>query len=155
MERALALRDVMDHAVKVHQETTDVRYLDRPRRRMWITLAVCVPLLALSAYSWFARPELIWGPRPGSGPALKREANIRLAMFLLSRRLIAYRTAQGNYPPTLAEVGERTAAIGYRLLGDTAFELRSGDSANVVVLRSTDNPATFLGNTANVINASR
>jgi len=145
----------MQHAVKVQQETTDVRYVDRPRRRRWIALAVCIPLLALSAYSWFARPEFIWGPRADSAPAVRREANLRLAMFLLSRRLIAYRVTQGHYPTTLADVGERNSAIRYRLLGDTAFELRGGDSTNAVVLQSTDNPTTFLGNTANVINAAK
>src|SRR5438067_9786110 len=64
VERALALRDVMDHAVKMQREITAPSDRHRGRTRIVWATVVCVPLLALAVYSWVAHPEFIWGPRP-------------------------------------------------------------------------------------------
>ena len=158
VERALALRDVMDHAVKVHQESTDIRQLDTGRGRRITAAVICVPLLALSVYSWVARPELIWGPRHGAVAPARREANLRLAMFLLARRIMAYKASQGQLPASLAEIDERTArgaGIGYRLLSDSEFELRSTEGGSPIVYRSTDSASALLRNSVTAINAAK
>src|SRR6185295_7703968 len=77
IERAMALRDVMQHAVREQREITDPKPLDRRRSRRIVVAIVCVALLALSAYSWLARPEFIWGPSARSVPVERRDASLR------------------------------------------------------------------------------
>lgn len=143
MDRALALRDVMDHAVRVQRENADAPL--GTSRRLLLGLAICVPLLAFSAYSLAARPEFIWGPSVAI-PAEQRDAGVRMALFLLAQRIEAARAARGDYPVSLAEIGEAGAGVEYRLFGDTLFELRdASDAASGIVYRSNENPARFLG----------
>ena len=103
VERALALRDVMDHAVRVKREISEAKPLHR--RRGVIALLLCIPLLGFSIYSFVARPEFIWGA-PARLPQEQAEANARVAMFLLAQRIEALRAARGDYPESLAEIGE-------------------------------------------------
>ena len=140
----MALRDVMDHAVRVQREISGAKPLGPPRRLV-LALLICVPLLAFSAYSVLARPEFIWGP-PVAMPTEQRDAGARVAMFLLAQRIEAARTARGDYPESLAEIGEGAAGVEYRVFGDTVFELRlRTDSATAIVFRSNENSARFLG----------
>ena len=145
LERALALRDVMDHAVRVKKETPGARRLARSRTRMIAMLVACVVLLALSAYSWFARPEVIWGPRVHPS-LLRQDAGARLAMALLAQRLDSYRETNGTYPTSLREIGEGASGVRFRLVGDSAFELRDSVGSREIVLRSGDRRDVFLGN---------
>jgi hypothetical protein len=62
VERALALREVMDHAVKVEREISKPMAMPRSRARLIGSALVCIPLIAFCAYSWIARTEFIWGP---------------------------------------------------------------------------------------------
>ena len=150
LERALALRDVMDHAVKVQREITAPKRVGESRARLAVLLVLCVVLLGAAGYSWFARPEFIWGPRVQVSP-LRREADVRFAMFLLAQRLDAQRAADGALPKTLAAIGEGASGIGYRVLSDSAFELTADLAGRNIVLRSTDSRERFLGNSIAVI----
>ena len=144
VERALALRDVMDHAVRVQREISEAKPLGASRRVL-LAAVLCVPLLAFSAYSILARPEFIWGP-PLALPMEQREAGVRVGMFLLAQRIEAVRAARGDYPQSLAEIGEASSGMEYRVFGDTLFELRlRPDSASEIVFRSNENSARFLG----------
>src|SRR6185295_12029505 len=118
--------------------------LDRRRSRRIVVAIVCVALLALSAYSWLARPEFIWGPSARSVPAERRDANLRFTMYLLARRIESHRATSGSYPGSLSVLGHVPPGIVFRLLGDSAFELRATDNGTPLVLRSKDAPAAFL-----------
>jgi len=155
MERALALRDVMDHAVRVQREITDPSRLRRRNLRAIALTVLCVPLIALSAYSWIARPEVIWGPRGRVVPPLRSEAELRVAMFLLAQRLEAYRRLQGSYPKSLAAIDEDPHGIRYDVNGDSAFALSVTRDGKGIVLRSSDNAEAFLGNSVALIGGRR
>lgn len=153
VDRALLLRDVMDHAVRVHKETTGPRGIGGRSgfNRSTVVIAVCVPLLALCVYSWVARPEFLWGPKAGPLPPVRQEANMRFAMFLLAQRIRSYRAAQGHYPATLEELGETMPGVVYSLSADGVFQLTASENGKPLTYRS-DQPATaFLGDAFNVI----
>jgi hypothetical protein len=139
----MALRDVMDHAVRVQRENAEIRPLFRSRRML--AVMICALLLAFSAYSAIVRPEFIWGPAVVVAPE-QADAGARMGMFLLAQRLEGVRAARGHYPESLNEVGEGASGVEYRVIGDSIFELRvKTDSASVLVFRSNENAARFLG----------
>lgn len=144
VERALVLRDVMDHAVRVQREITQPKPLRKRRGRQIAANLLCVPLLAFCAYSWFARPEFIWGPRPRTATPAEAEATGRFELYLLAQRIENQRAALGGYPADLAVVGDVPAGVTYRLLADTAFELRATANGRELVFRSTENADDFL-----------
>jgi hypothetical protein len=144
IDRALALRDVMDHAVRVQREISEAKPLHRSGRVV-AALALCIPLLAFCIYSFVARPDFIWGTAVTLPPA-QREANGKVALFLLAQRLEAIRAERGEYPESLRDIGEEAAGLQYRLVADSVFELRfKPDSASEIVFRSNENAAQFLG----------
>jgi len=134
----------MDHAVRVHQEISEAKPIRR-RGRIIAATAVCAPLLAFSVYSMVARPEFIWGSRSVLPPD-QADANARVALFMLAQRIEGVRAQRGAYPASLAEIGEGTSTVQYRLLADSLFELRLRmDAAQEVVLLSNQDLRVFLG----------
>lgn len=152
MERALALRDVMDHAVKVHQEGAAKPTGRRSRGRLGLMLALCVPLLAFSAWSWVARPEIIWGAAAAVSPA-EREGHLRLTMFFLAQRLEAARRQSGRYPVTLGEIGETSTTVSYRLVDDSSFTLSASLGDRQLLLNSRQPLDQFLGSNIRLLRA--
>jgi hypothetical protein len=150
VERALALRDVMDHAVEAEIEKARPMTPAKSNARAITMAVVFVPLLVFSVYSWVARPEFIWGPRVRALPPVQQEAGLRFAMYLLSTRIEAYRKAQGQYPASLAAIGEGIPGVTYEVVG-SHFELRATEGGKPIVLRSNESADTFLGNATNII----
>jgi len=111
---------------------------------------VLVVVLGVAAYSWVARPELIWGPR-AQPTAARQDANTRVAMVLLAQKLDARRATEGTYPRSLREIGEGATAIAYTVTSDSTYELRSRVGDHDLVLRSSDARDAFLGNAIAVI----
>lgn len=146
VERAMALRDVLTHAVEVEK---DARKHSGPPRNSGagrvIAVMLSVPTLVFSIYSYVARPEFIWGPNETNVTAVRRDANLRFTMFLLSQRIRVEGRAKGRLPATLEEVGQNPRGITYRVVSDTVFELRSVENGQVVVFRSDEPPRQFLG----------
>jgi hypothetical protein len=157
VDRALLLRDVMDHAVRVHKETTGPQGIGIGNgiNRSVLLMALCVPVLAFCVYSLVARPEFLWGPKSGPLPPVRQEANIRVAMFLLAQRLEAYRIAQGRYPATLAELGDSLPGVAYSLSSAGVYELRASENGSLIVHRSDQSLSALLGNSLNVIQGAR
>ena len=143
----------MDHAVRVHKETTGPIGIGKGSRlnRALLVSLVCVPLLALCVYSWVARPEFLWGPKAGPLPPAQHDANMRFAMFLLAQRIEGYRAAQGNYPATLAELGESIPGVAYSLGSDGVYQLRAVENGQTIEYRSNQSLNAFVGNALNVI----
>lgn len=146
----MALRDVMDHAVKVHQEGAARPAKRRSHGRLALLLGLCLPLLAFSAWSWVARPEVIWG----AGAELssgEREDHLRLTMFFLAQRIEAARRQSGRYPVTLGEIGEASANVSYRLVDDSTFTLSAFAGASELLLNSREPLDRFLGNNVRLL----
>jgi len=146
------LKDVMDHAVEVQREISKRPRLPESRRGIWL-IVLLASATALAGYSWFARPEFIWGPKPTAEPA-RQEADTRFAMYLLSRRLEAHRKREGSYPATLAGIGRPNSSIAYHLLSESTFELVGMKGGKQIVLRSDMPAAAFLGNSPRTIMGS-
>lgn len=145
VERALALRDVMDHAVKVEQAAAARPVGRRSHGRLTLLLALCVPLLAFSVWSWVARPEIIWGA-DAELSAAEREDHLRLTMFFLAQRIEAARRQTGHYPVTLGEIGESSTSVSYRLVDDSTFTLSASSGTGELLLNSRQPLDQFLGN---------
>lgn len=150
LERALALRDVMDHAVKAQREITAPKTLKKSRAGLIMAIVLCIPLLGASAYSWIARPAAIWGQGVTETPA-REEANIRFAMYLVAERLESYRQAEGTYPTSLAAIGQTDSLASYQVTSDSTFELRSRAAGREIVFRSTEPVEVFLGNSMAIV----
>ena len=143
----MALRDVMDHAVKLQREITEPKPLRRSRGKEIVAALFCVPLIAISAYSWIARPEFIWGPKERAIAPQRQEANLRLSMFLLARRIESHQKAAGAYPVSLTALGTSTDGVSYRVTSDSTFELSATLNGKPLVLHSSDDAGSFLGRT--------
>ena len=72
-------------------------------------------------------------------------------MFLLARRIQAYRKAEGALPPTLAAAGLRAPGVSYVVLSDSVFELRTEERGKPVVFRSDASLSDFLGNAPKIV----
>lgn len=153
VERAAALRDVMAHAVVVEKET---RKSSGPPgtsgARRAVALAFSIPALILSIYSYVARPEAIWGPNPSNVTPVRRDANVRFTLYLLSRNIETFRKKTGSYPSDLSGLGSVTAStVKYARLSDSVFELRAPNGASELVFRSDEPVARFLGTSPTVV----
>ena len=153
VERAMALRDVMTHAVEVEKEThkTSGPPSESGAGRV-VAFILCVPLLAFTIYAYVARPEFIWGPNPKTMPALRRDANLRFTMYLLARRIESYHATAHVYPEDLSALdGVMPGGITYARVSDDVFELRAMEGSSEVVFRSDEPAQRFLGKTPAVI----
>jgi hypothetical protein len=141
----MALRDVMEHAVKAQQDIGASRSGSRGIRGMrgMLPLALCVAVIALCVWSFAAKPDFIWGA--SELPAERREPNMRLAMYFLGQRIEAARAQSGQYPGTLADISDSVDGVTYRLTSDSTWELLGTVDSSRIVLRSTDSASTFLG----------
>jgi hypothetical protein len=151
IDRAMALRDAVAQAMESEQSFKRKPTSEVSRARMVALLAVMIPLLALSAYTWLARPASIWGPPLSSKPQAESEANLRAAMFFLGMRLDSYREEQGFYPASLDVLGETLPGVSYELVTDSTFELRGVVGQQPVIFRSDMTADEFLGHTKELI----
>ena len=153
-ERALLLRDVMDHAVRVQREITAPTPLRRRRAKKVLALTLCIPALAFCAYSWIFKPSFIWGTPERVLTPVEAEADARFGLYLVAQQLQTFRSRTGVFPAELAELGDVPAGIVYSLQADTLFELRTTALGEDVVLRSTDDADEFLASAIPVLRGS-
>lgn len=148
VERAEVLRDVMEHVVEA------TRPLPPPKKSTAARnagIALCVLLLAVSTWSWIARPAWIWGAEAASPSAVEQEAATRLGLLAVAQRVEAHRAEIGRLPASLEEIGEPATGVFYAPISATVFELRATHDQGVVVYRSDEPVEAFLGNSAAVI----
>jgi len=140
----MALAAVMEHAVKVHKETSRPMPRRKSQAKVILMTLLLIPVAAFAAYVWFGRPEFIWGPGVKPLPVAQSEAGLRWSMYLLGHRVEAYYRAHGEYPSSLAEVGDSVAGVSYVAL-DSVFELRAMENGKPIILRSDRDVDEFLG----------
>ena len=155
VDRAMALRDVMDHAVRAERANRGPHVVRRNRAGPAFAVVVCTALLAFSAWSFIARPAFIWGAAT-TMPVAQEGANVRVALFMLAERLRAFRAQAGHYPTALTEIGEQSDGIRYRRLADSLFELRATLADSSTIVYQSDQAAdAFLGNSLEQITNRR
>lgn len=152
----MALRDVMEHVVEVEKENRRRPRSGTSRTRTVLLAAACMAMAGVSAWSWFARPEFIWGPRGHEETQQHAVASERSALFLLSRRIEAYRRTNGSYPADLSALGAHVpAGVTYTLSGDGVYRLSARGASGEITYQS-DKPADqFIGNSLRVLGGTR
>lgn len=143
VERAQILRAAVEQAVRVEKETARPQTMQRSNAGRIALLVLCVPLAALSVYSFVARPEFIWGPRRPAISPQRAEATLRMSMYLLARRAELYKARHGDFPERLADFSPDTA-LRYRRVG-SGYEISGAVGTTQLTLRSADDLQAFLG----------
>lgn len=155
LEKAEAIRDVLQHAASMAQEVALAKEM-----KSWpvrpITLAVLATLsLALSAYTFVGEPDWAFGPDPASVAPARHDAHLRFAMFLAAERVEAFRAANGTLPATLTEVAEEWTGLEYEP-AESTFVLRApGARGEAIVLESAADLTAFLGDSRRQLREQR
>ena len=145
LEKAQAIRDVMEHAVNQTLAVALAKEMKSWRARPIILAFLALVSVSLCAYTLVAEADWAYGPDPAAVSVAKREADLRLAMFLIAVRVEEHRAANGVLPGSLAQVGE-WPGIEYRVTDSVSYALVGRDSlAGELSLRSIDSPSSFLG----------
>lgn len=147
-----AIREVVEAAARSTRAVELAKPMESYRSRPIILTALAIPCLLLSLYTFSARPEWVFGPKPVATLTARGEAHVRFAMYLVYKRLNAFRAANGGaLPQSLLQVGEEWPAIQYRIVADSVFELRAPGSARPIVFRSDGDPRALLGASAGAL----
>lgn len=153
--RASTLREAVTHAFETDREfrktSSNTAGEGRARRLLVLTIA----MIAVSAYSWVARPQFIWGAPVEPPPPQIQQADMRISMFLFGMKVDRFRKKNGAYPETLAALGDSIRGIRYVLLNDSTFELRAKAANHEIVFRSDTTAADFLGEARDLIQSRR
>lgn len=99
---------------------------------------VLVGLMVAGASVLSVQPEWLVGPKLPADDAAVQTASATLSLVDVVSKIEAYTTVQGRLPTKLSDVGVRNAAIRYRIVGESAFELSLSAGDTTVALRSTD-----------------
>lgn len=145
VEKQAALRDVMEHAVRITRAVATAKPMVSWRAQPIVLAVVATLSVALTVYAYGARPDWIFGPEPSAMPMEQREAGIRFGMYLLAQRLEQYHKDRGALPPNLDYLDETWPGISYQTLSNSTFELRSRVDTTAIVFRSDQPVDKFLG----------
>jgi len=152
VERQKALLDVMSHAVEVEKE---VRRASGPPRQSGAgrtaMMALSMVLLAFTIFAYASKPEFIFGADPNNMPEVRRDANVRFTLYLLSRRVESYKNASHRLPDDLSPIAGAPKGVAYARLSDAVFELRAKEGAKEVVFRSDEPADRFLGQSPKIL----
>lgn len=148
----MALRDVMSHAVEVEK---GVRKVTGPPGASavgrTVMLALSLGLLAFTAFAYVSKPEFIFGADPSNVPEVRRDANLRFTMYLLSRRVESYKNSSRRLPDDLSPIVGAPKGVSYARLSDEVFELRARDGTKEIVYRSDEPADRFLGQSPKIL----
>lgn len=145
IEKQLAIRDVMDYAVRVTRAVQMAKQMVSYRARPMLLALISIPLLVTALYAWAARPDWVFGPDPVRVEPSRQMAYTRFAIYLAAQRIEAHRVARGVLPGSLGEVEEEWAGMSYRPLGATVFEVSARGPAGEIVFQSDQPVLAFLG----------
>ncbi len=145
LEKQLALRDVMDYAVRVTRAVQAAKQMVSYRARPMFLALVSIPLLFTALYAWAARPAWVFGPDPVRVAPARQMAYTRFAMYLAAQRVEEHRVSRGVLPGSLGELGEDWAGMSYRPLSASVFELTAPGRVAEIVFQSDQPVLAFLG----------
>jgi hypothetical protein len=152
VERAMALRDVMSHAVEVEKET---RKAGGPPRGSGagrnIMLTFSLGLLAFTIFAYAAKPEFIFGADPNNVSEVRRDANVRFTLFLASLSVESYKKTAKRYPDDLSALKSIPKSVSYVRISDDVFELRAKEGTKDIIFRSNEPVDRFLGNSPKIL----
>ena len=148
VEKQLAIRDVMEYAVRVTRAAQLAKVMESYSSRPMLLALVSIPSLVVFLYAYAARPAWVFGPDPVRMAPAHRQAYTRFTMYLAAQKVVAYRVQQGVLPGSLADVDEDWAGVSYRPLSATVFELSARGDSGEIVYQSDQPVRQFLGQSA-------
>src|SRR5262245_42772849 len=91
VERAMALRDVMNAAVETEKEFRKKSGPPSKSGGRGVMYTFSFALMAFTLFAYMARPEFIFGANPNNTPEVRRDANVRFTLYLVSRRVESFK----------------------------------------------------------------
>ena len=139
---------VKDREDKAAELAVAANRIPRRRRRLGVlvTLGLVSLVLLVLQPAWLAGPAT-----PPPDPPSVARAGLRVALLRQRAQVFAYARAKGRLPRSLAEVGDSLSGVSYTRLNDSVFTLVGSVGDSVVVLRSSDTQAAFLGNSLRIL----
>lgn len=145
-EAADAVAAVLKHAAERDERARAKR---PPKKQPRWMLPVGIQLAVLAVYLLISPPRLIAvNPIPGPDPATQ-EQGLRMAMYVQSQQIEAYRRQHGRLPNTLADLpGTPQPGVEYQLQGSDEYRLVGNNGPAALIYDSAESAADFLGRAA-------
>jgi hypothetical protein len=145
-EAADAVAAVLKHAAERDERA---RAKQQPKRHPKWMLPVGIQLAVLAVYLLISPPRWITvRPIQGPNPAAQ-EQGLRVAMYLQSQQIEAYRDQHGRLPNTLADLpGTPQPGVEYEVQSADEYRLVGTNGAAALIYDSTQSAADFLGRAA-------
>ncbi|MDQ8155621.1 MAG: hypothetical protein P3B98_13295, partial [Gemmatimonadota bacterium] len=86
----------------------------------------------VAAWLLFSPPDWLPQRTPDRRTPEQRELGLRMVLAMEAARVTAYRDAQGQLPPTLADAGGDTRSVTYVVLDAGRFRLTAKDGASAL-----------------------
>lgn len=145
-EAADAVAAVLRHAAE-REEIAQQK--PTPKKQPKWMLPVGIQLAVLAVYLLISPPGwVVVHPIEAPDPAVS-EQSLRLAMYMQSQRIEAYRLNNGRLPASLDEIGASVSpGVEYQLQGTNEYRLVGTNGPAALIYDSTESPAEFLGDAA-------
>jgi hypothetical protein len=138
---------IRDREEKAAEAAVAARLVPRERRiGILVLVAVAGSALLILQPTWLAGPK---APPPETPPVAA--ASLRLTLLRQRDYILDFHRARGRLPATLAEAGDSMPGVQYERTSDGGFRLTASAGDSVIVLRSGDSTATFLGRSIGII----
>jgi len=142
-EAADAVAAVLKHAAE-HDERA--RRKRPPRKQPKWMLPLGIQLAVLAVYLLISPPRWITVHPIAAPDSATQQEGLRMAMYVQSQQIEAYRIQHGRLPSTLAELpGTPQPGIEYQVQSSDAYRLVGTDGPTALIYDSTESPADFLG----------
>ncbi len=130
----------MDEAKEKAEEARAPRPVVRRGAKPYIAgvlVLACVAAWGLAPLGTVAAP---------ADPPEVRTAGLRVALYVVGKRIEGYRQANGRLPRSLADLGQTPAGISYLMLDVDRYEIVATSAAGRLVYHSNERLDDFLGN---------
>lgn len=145
-EAADAVAAVLKHAAE-HEERA--RKKPPPKKQSKWMLPLGIQLAVIAIYLLISPPGWITvHPIKGPDPAMQ-EQGLRMAIYIQSQQIEAYRIKNGRLPTSLAELGGSVQpGVEYQLQGTGQYQLVGTNGKAALIYSSTESAQRFLGTAA-------
>jgi len=111
-------------------------------------------LLSIACAAAWILPSFYEAPAYSPSPA-RVGASARMTVFLAAQRVLAWQKANGSLPSDLIQAGADSAGLTYVRSTDSLFEIHAAAGGEKVTFRSSMTPASFLGETFQVLGSGQ
>jgi len=144
---AAARSAIQDQSARAEAERLAAKRKTTPRRIGLMAVAIVIGTVLL-----VLRPGWLTGPdsSPPEAPAIAA-ASLRLTLLRERQRVEDFIGRQGHLPGSLAEAGSTLVGLTFTPGPGNRFQLSASTRDSLIVLRSTDSVAPFLGRSLHIL----